>query len=332
MRHAAWHGWTLTDLIFPFFLFIVGVAIVFSLGSGVDRGRSPSSQVRRVFRRSVRLIFFGLLLAAWGGASLADIRIPGVLQRISVCYLLGALVFLYVPREKIRWLLGGLLLGYWALLVLTPVPGLGPPNLDQPDANIAAWLDRTLLGGHLWSQTGSWDPEGILSTLSALATVLLGIGVGYRLRSDGVSRGGVGRLALAGALLTALGLAWDRLLPINKSLWTGSFVLFTGGLGMVFLALLLWIIELRGWRRWTHPFVVFGRNAITVFVLSGLLARTLSRVRVASGASLKQRYYDALFTSWLSPDAASFAHAVAWVIVCYLVVWVMFRKGVFLRI
>jgi predicted acyltransferase len=323
LRHAGWHGWTLTDLIFPFFLFIVGVAIVYSLGGVYEGSRS---RLGPIVGRSARLLLFGLLLSFWGQGGLEGMRVPGVLQRIAICYLLGALTFLYVPRQRWRWLLLGLLLGYWALLAWTPVPGIGPPDLDRPEANVGAWLDRTLLGGHLWSQSESWDPEGILSTLAALATVLLGLEVGARLRSGGVTASTTGRLAAAGALLTVLGLAWDLVLPINKPLWTGSYELFTGGLAMLLLALLLWIIELRGWRRGAHPFAVFGRNAITVFVLSGFLARTAGRF------GLKPAYYEALFTSWLPPDAASLAHAIVWVLFCHLVTWVMYRRGVFLRI
>ncbi len=335
LRHANWHGWTLTDLVFPFFLFIVGVSIVYSLGGALDRGRTPRSQLGRVFNRSLRLLFFGLLIAAWSVPALADIRIPGVLQRISVCYLAGAILYLYLSRRQLRVLLITLLAGYWAALVLIPVPGVGPPDLAQKDVNIAAWLDRLLLEGHLWGQSKTWDPEGILSTLSSIATVLLGLEVGRFLRGQRIDSERVRRLAIVGVGVAISGRVWGVVLPINKSLWTGSFVLWTGGLGMVLLALLLWIIDLHGWRRWAHPFVVFGRNAISVFVMSGLLARTFNRMTIATAAgemSLKRFYYDKLFTSWLPPDAASLAHALAWVLFCYLVVWVMFRNRIFIRI
>ncbi len=335
LRHADWHGWTLTDLVFPFFLFIVGVAIVYSLGGARDRGRSPRSQLGRVFNRSLRLMFFGLLMAAWSGAALADLRIPGVLQRISVCYLAGALLFLYLSRDQLRAVSIALVGGYWALLTLAPVPGAGPPDLSVKDANITAWLDRLLLDGHLWSQTRTWDPEGILSTLGAIATVLLGLEVGAFLRCGAATSERALRLAGAGAGVAAAGWAWGQVLPINKSLWTGSFVLFTGGLAMLVLALLLWLTDVRGWRRWAHPFVVYGRNAITVFVVSGLLARTLARIRIDTGAgemSVKRFYYEAAFTSWLSPEAASLAHAVAWVLLLYGVAWVMYKRRLFVRI
>lgn len=335
LRHADWHGWTFADLIFPSFLFIVGVAIVLSLGRAVDRGRSPGSQMNRVVRRTFRLLLFGLLMSAWSGGALSEIRIPGVLQRISVCYLAGAVLFLYTGRNVRRALLVVLLIGYWFLLVLAPVPGVGDADLSQKDVNIAAWLDRTLLGGHLWSQSRTWDPEGILSTLSAIATVLLGLEVGEALRRRRPRASTVKRLIAAGAIVAAVGWAWSQILPINKPLWTGSYVLWSGGLAMIALAVLIWIIDLRRWRRWAHPFEVYGRNAIVVFVMSGLLARTFQRVTVdtAGGATTFRRfYYDALFTSWLPPDAASLAHAVVWVFLCYLVAWAMYRKGVFVRI
>ncbi len=335
LRHAAWHGCTFTDLVFPFFLFVVGVAIVFSLGRARESGRPKRSQLGRIFKRSVRLIFFGLLMAAWSSGSFADIRIPGVLQRIALCYLAGALLFLYLSRNQLRLVLIGLLAGYWALLTLVPVPGAGPPDLSRPDLNIAAWLDRVLLGGHLWSQSVTWDPEGLLSTLGALGTVLLGVEVGLFLRDRRLRSTDTARLAAAGTAVAAAGWFWSLALPLNKSLWTGSFVLFTGGLAMAALALLLWVIDVHGLRGWAHPLVVYGRNAITIFVLSGLLARTLARVTLAVGdaeVGLRSFYYEALFTSWLSPDLASFAHAVSWVLLCFLIAWLMYRRQWFLRI
>lgn len=334
LRHAAWHGWTLTDLIFPFFLFIVGVSIVFSLGGALERGRTPGSQVRRVVERSVRLVLFGLLLSAWSTTDLANLRIPGVLQRISFCYLAGALIFLYLSKGQRRGLFAVLLAGYWALLEWAPVPGIGASNLDRPEANIAAWFDRLLLDGHLWSQSKTWDPEGILSTVSAVATVLLGLEVGSYLRGRHLRSADLGKLAVGGITVSAAGAALGLWYPINKALWTGSFVLWTGGLAILFLTLLVWVVDIGGWRKWTFPFVVFGRNAITVFVMSGLLGRTFGRIQVTSATgqeSIKSLYYRELFTSWLPPDAASLAHAVAWILFCYLVVWLMYRNRVFFR-
>ncbi len=332
LRHAAWHGCTFADLVFPFFLFAVGVSIVLSLGRARDSGEKP---LGRVFQRSLRLLFFGLLMAAWSGVSLADLRLTGVLQRIAVCYLVGAVLFLYLSRAQLRVALGALLAGYWALLLYVPVPGGGAPDLSRPEANFGAWLDRFLLEGHLWNQTKSWDPEGLLSSLAAVATVLVGVEIGYLLRGRRLGSRDVVRLTGVGVATAAAGLLWGLVYPINKALWTGSFALLTGGAAMVALALLALAMDVLGHRRWAYPLVVFGRNAITVFVLSGLLARTLSRFQVdtASGAvTVRRLYYDALFTSWLPPDLASFAHAIAWVGLCYLIVWWMYRNRMFLRI
>lgn len=330
LRHAAWHGWTPTDLIFPFFLFIVGVSVPFSFGKRLTRGDSRAGLLGHVLRRSVILFGLGLFMAAFPRFDFSTLRIMGVLQRIGLVYLLAASSYLFLGRRGRGGLAAALLLGYWALLALVPVPGYGAGDLS-PDGNLGAFLDRAILGERLWQ--GTWDPEGLLSTLPAVVTTLLGIFTGEWLRS-GRSPGfkALGLLA-GGAVGIGLGLLWNLAFPINKALWTSSYVLFTAGAGSVLLAGFYWTMEIRGRRAWAKPMVVYGMNAIAVFVASGLVAKVMGLVRVGSGdLSLKGWIYQNLFVSWAGPLNGSLAFALAYVLFWLALMWILFRQRIFIKI
>src|SRR5215471_7646114 len=276
LRHADWHGWTPTDLIFPFFLFIVGVAIPFALGRRLAEGAARGAIVAKIVRRSVIIFALGLVLHFVSSLDLATIRIPGVLQRIGVCYLIAAVLFVTTTR---RTQVVIALLGYWAALTLIPVPGFGVGDLGK-EGNLAAWLDRTVLGPHIWRIGKVYDPEGILSTIPAIVTTLLGVFTGVFIRGERP----MGRTAQAllglGAVGLVVGLVWSLWFPINKSLWTSSYVVFTAGAALIALAACYWLIEIRRSTWWTPPFAILGVNALAVFFLSTLLAILLARVRV----------------------------------------------------
>lgn len=336
LRHAAWHGWTPTDLIFPFFLFIVGVAIPFSfarrLGEGADRRRLSL----HVFRRSAVLFLLGLGLHGFPGYDLSTLRIMGVLQRIALVYLAAAALYLWVGRRGRAGVSAALLLGYWALMTRVPVPGYGAGDLS-PEGNLAGWVDRALLEGHLWSQSAHWgDPEGLLSTLPAVVTCLLGIFAGEWLRSGAAENRKVVGLAAAGAAGWSAGWLWGLAFPVNKQLWTSSYVLLTAGIALLLLAAFYHVIDVRRSRRWAFPLVVYGMNAITVFVASSLIARVLVMVRVGEGEgdgiALKTWLYERLFLSWADPVNASLAFAVAYVLAWLGVVWWLHRRRIFLKV
>ena len=338
LEHAKWHGWTPTDLIFPFFLFIVGVAMVFSFGAQAQKGAMRGEMMAKAARRSAVLFVLGLLLAAFPfyDLDLATLRIPGVLQRIGVCFLLASAVVLFTPARVQAGVVATLLLGYWASMRLVPVPGYGAGSLE-PDANLAAYVDRAVLGtAHLWKQAGTWDPEGLLSTLPAVATVLLGVFAGRWIRSSGTPAGKTAGMLVAGSVGVVLGRVWHEAFPINKNLWTSSYVVFTAGMALWVLALCYWLVDVRGWRRWAFPFVLFGVNAIAAFFLSGIMARTLGLVKWTGpgGApvTLKRWLYETLFTSWLSPLNASLSFAVAFVLFWLGVMWVFHRRRIFIRV
>ncbi|MGW8267229.1 MAG: acyltransferase family protein [Longimicrobiales bacterium] len=330
LLHAEWHGWTPTDLIFPFFLFIVGVSVPFSFAKRLARGDSRQQLLGHILRRSLILFGLGIFMAAFPRFDIMNVRIMGVLQRIGVVYLFAAPAYLYLKGKGRGVALVGLLLGYWALLTLVPVPGFGAGDLS-PEGNLGAYLDRLILGDHLWREM--WDPEGLLSTLPAIGTTLLGIYAGEWIRAGASpSRGALGLVA-AGVACLAVGTLWGWVFPINKGIWTSSYVIFTAGAASLLLGTMFWIMEVRGWKGWARPFVVYGMNAIAVFVASGLLARVLGIWRVgAEGVSMKEWLYETLFASWAGPLNGSLAFALSYVLFWLFLMWLLFRRGVFIKI
>jgi predicted acyltransferase len=330
LLHAEWHGWTPTDLVFPFFLFIVGVSLPLSFAKRLDRGDSRGTLFRHILRRSAILFGLGIFMAAFPRFDLLEVRIMGVLQRIAVVYLLSASAYLVFKPWGRGLLLAALLLGYWALLTLVPVPGFGPGDLS-PEGNLGAFLDRMILGDHLWREM--WDPEGLLSTLPAVGTTLLGIFAGEWVRSGPTKTRVVQGLLLGGVLGIVLGQLWGMVFPINKGIWTGSYVLFTAGAAALLLGFMFWVMEVRGRKAWAKPLIVYGMNAIAVFVASGLLARIMGMVRMGEGGpSLKGWMYQSLFASWAGPLSGSLAFAVFYVLFWLGLMWFLYRRRIFIKI
>jgi predicted acyltransferase len=332
LRHAEWHGWTPTDLIFPYFLFIVGVAIPFSFRRRLREGADRRRLFAHVVRRAAILIGLGLLMRAVPDFDFDQMRWPGVLQRIGLVYLVAAGLYLGAGARS-RWIWTGvLLLGYWALLSWVLVPGYGAGDLS-PEGNLGAYLDRLLMDGHLYQ--GTWDPEGLLSSLPAVATSLLGIFTGEWLLSDREDGALTRGLMLAGAGLTVVGLAWGFVFPVNKGLWTSSYVVLTAGTAMLCLGVLFWAVDVRRWRGpWLTPMVVYGMNAIAVFVLSGFMTKALVRIHVggADGTSLYNWIYETLFRSWAGSVNGSLAFAMAYVAFWLGVMALLHRRRIFIKI
>jgi predicted acyltransferase len=331
LLHVPWHGWTPTDLIFPFFLFMVGMSLTFSRRTGS----------RAAVARALKLVGLGLLMALYPYFPVLTVRWPGVLQRIGVCYLAAWAAKRWLGPRGQAVLAACLLVGYWALMTKVTGPEGHAPNLE-PATNLSAQIDRIVLVPHVWSVTKTWDPEGVLSTLPAIATTLLGLLFGAWVRGERKPFVTTLGLLLGGLALTALGILWGEaappwlLFPVNKGIWTSSFVLLTGGLAAALFGLTYWIVDVVGWRRWAAPFVTYGKNAIAVFVGSGVLAKTLLSIKWndASGlaVSLWQRLYRLLCASWLPPHEASLAWAMSMVILFYLVALWMDRKGLYLKV
>lgn len=329
LLHAPWHGWTPTDLIFPWFLFILGVAIPFSLGRRLREGGDRLRLFGRVARRSAVLIGLGLFLAAYPFFDLAAIRLPGVLQRIGVVFLIVGAAVLWLSRRGLLVLTGAALLGYYALMRFVPAPGSVPGDLE-PETNLAAWLDRTLLPGTLYQ--GSWDPEGVLSTLPAVASALIGVFAGEWLRSGRTLPEKTTGLLASGFVLLAAGWAWSFWFPLNKNLWTSSYVLFTTGAGLSVLALFVMRMDQGPRPPRAGPLESLGRNPITVFVGSGLLASTLLLFPASGEGSAHAWIYGNLFASWLGPLFGSLSFALAHVALWTLIAIVLDRRGIVLKV
>jgi len=336
LKHAEWNGWTPTDLIFPFFLFMVGVSMAFSFRTRLTRGESRWQLLRHVLWRGVILIGLGLMLNGFPDRySLSSWRIYGVLQRIAICYVVTAVFALWTRRRA--WIVAAFtcLAGYWILMRYVPVPGFGVPRLDipllDPDRNLAAWLDRKLLAGHLYD--GTHDPEGLLSTIPAVATTLLGLITGDWLHGIRSGKAKVIGMALCGLAGVGAGEFCNLWLPINKNLWTGSFVLLSAGLALLCLALCYWVLDVKHWRgRWTTFFLVFGMNPITAYVFAELISHGLYRFSTAEGLSWQDVLYQDRFDAVANPANASLLYAICFVLMCWAVMWVLYRKRIFLRI
>jgi predicted acyltransferase len=341
LEHAEWNGCTPTDTIFPFFLFIVGVAIPFALGKRIERGDGHKKIILQIIKRSIILFLLGLILAAFPFGlfghhlDLSTIRIMGVLQRISVVYLIAAIMFLKTNYKAQIYIGAILLIVYAILMTLVPVPGVGHPSLE-PATNLGAWLDRTVLGNHLWAQSKVWDPEGILSTMPAIVTAIMGMITGWWLRlQDKDKTTKTVWLFVIGSVCMTLGYIWDAWFPINKSLWTSSYVLYTGGLALLFLGFCYWFIDVKNSRWWIRPFQVYGLNAITVFFLSGLVGRLLYTIKVPYGGEqvgLGTYLFNNLFIPWLNPINASLAWAICYVIIWLGLMWILYAKKIFIKI
>lgn len=345
LKHAEWHGATPTDFVFPFFLFIVGISITLALGKRVEAGGAKKDLYAKIIKRAVVIFLLGLFLAAFPFYNFAkgewldvsNLRVMGVLQRIAVCYLISALVFLHTNWRQQLAIAAALLLIYWGLLTLIGVPGCEITTFNDKACNLAAFLDRVVLGeNHLWSQSKVFDPEGILSTVPAISTTLAGVLTGHWLRRKIDDSEKVAALFFFGVVLTALGWFWSLSFPLNKSLWTSSYAVYTAGLALCFLGFCYWLIDMKGYRRWAKPFVIFGVNALALFVGSGLLAKTMGIIKVASAEgksiSLQKWIFDNLFLPFAAPINASLAYAVTFILFWLFLMWLLYRKRIYIKV
>jgi predicted acyltransferase len=339
LKHAAWNGFTPTDLVFPTFLFLVGISIVFSTSSRLTHGASRQSLFFHVLRRSILLYLLGLVVNSFPYFHLHTLRFYGVLPRIALCYFLAALLYLIAPgwRDKVVLSIVALA-GYWVLMRFVPVPGYGVPGRDVPlldhDANLTAWLDRQIFSAsHLYEHTR--DPEGLLSTLPAIATTLIGMLTGMWLRTERTISSKIKGIFVAGFAGVVLGGLWNFTFPINKKLWTSSYVLFAAGFSLLLLTVCLVLVD---WRkssvksRFLAPWVVFGTNAIAAYVFSELLQSTLNSIPVRQGMNLQRWIY--LSIQHVVPNLAfaSLLYSVGFVIVCWVFVDVLYRRNIFLKV
>jgi predicted acyltransferase len=343
--HAEWHGWTLTDLIFPFFLFIMGTAMAFSLKRYRTGARVDAALYRKILQRTVVLLLLGLMLnlsknsLGWllgygDSIHLETLRLTGVLQRIALVYLAASLIVLNFGLRAQVAIGAAILLGFWAMLVWLPNPNDYQANLS-PAGNFGRVVDVALIGeAHMRDQakTEPSDPTGLLGTLPAIVSTLIGYWAGLFIERRGLKRETLVGLVIAGIVVTGVGLAWGFAFPINKKLWTSSYVLLSGGLACICLAGCLWLFDVRQWRRLARPFEIVGINAIAAYVGAELLSVVLGTVRVGS-TTVKSWLYQNIFTSNFSDERiASVGYALAIVAIWWLVLWAMARRGWSIRV
>ncbi len=349
MHHAAWNGFTATDLVFPTFLFVVGVSIVFSIEARLRRGATPRQLAWHTLTRAVILFLFGIVVNNFPYFHWAHMRFYGVLQRIAICYLIVGLFYLWDRRvwTKVA-LLFGTLIGYWILVRWVPVPGAGMPVRDVPfldkNQDIVAWVDRQLMPGHLYEDSpahNARDPEGLLSDIPAVGTTLLGLLAGLWLSAQRTVKSKALGLAAGAVVCLASGYFWSIWFPLNKKMWTSSYVLVAAGWSLVIFALAFWSIEQRGWgksgwtKAFTWPWLVFGSNAIMAYMISELLGGGLEAVRFTSaGRHVNPLFYanHHFFTFITNPGWRAFAYSVSYTFVCFLPVWALYRKKIFIKI
>jgi len=394
LAHAPWHGITPTDYIFPFFLFIVGIAIPIALGKRIREGIT-SKVYLKILQRAAIIFGIGLFMAAFplvnltesnipmlakavamlslmatiyfwlvdknreaigaliftavlllgfyfSGYSLvfnnfATLRIPGVLQRIAVCYAIVSIIFLHFNWKQMTFIGVGLLLFYWLLMTQIPVPGCEITTIDDKACNLAAYLDRTILTeAHIWKSAKVFDPEGILSTLPAIVTTISGVLTGMWLKSEKSDTEKCGGMFFFGVILCAIGWSWNFFFPFNKSLWTSSYVVYTSGLALCFLGFCYWLIDIKGYQKWTKPFVIFGMNALTLFIFSGLFARFMSIVKVGEldgkPISIQQWIFNNIYLAIASPINASLFFAISFILFWLFLMWLLYRKRIYIKV
>ncbi len=330
LEHAPWNGLTPTDLIFPFFMFIVGVSMMLSFAKRRESGIPDRTLFRHVIVRSVVIFALGVFLYAFPSFDIGTMRIMGVLQRIAVAYFLASSIYFAFDRRSIQRWIAGILIGYWAAMKFIPVPGAGA-GVWTPEGNLSGYIDRIFLSGHMWYLTKTWDPEGLLSTVPSIATVLLGVLAGFELRSPRPLHEKINAFFSWGVAAVIGALIVNPFFPINKNLWTSSYVLVTGGLALIGLACCMYVVEVKERKTWAKPFVILGVNAIAAYTFAGLLSTTISTIHIGS-RSLQEVIYSDLF-GWISdPFVKSVSFAAAFVVVTWVFAWFLYKKKWFLKV
>lgn len=328
LLHASWNGITPTDLIFPFFLFIVGISIALAYTRRIELGTSKKVIYRKIFIRSLKIFAVGMLLNMIPDFDLTDLRWTGVLHRIAIVFFVCAFLFLNTRWTTQAWIGGMVLVAYWLSMTLIPTPGVGKVMLE-PGVNLAAWIDSQYLPGKKWQ--GNWDPEGLLSTFPAIVTGITGLLAGRLFISKLSPNEKSNYLMALGLLSVALGYLWALDFPVNKNLWSSSFVMVTSGLAALVMGAMYFWVDILGKKKGTAVGVIFGANAITVYVLADLLSLIFYRMNFG-GQSLNQIFVTSLTSAGFQPELASWLYALLFVALNFIPAFILYKKGVFIKL
>ena len=352
LRHASWHGWTPTDMVFPFFLFIVGVAISLSFSQNIERGICQKDLLKKIFRRTLIIFGLGLLLNGWPfgiplsataaeqfsldkiADSIINIRILGVLQRIALCYMITSLIYLFFPSLKSRLTITMILILIYELGMRVPFIANWGAGSFELESNVARYLDLKILGASNMYAVNKipFDPEGLFSTLTATVTTLLGVFTGDLLLKKTDRYKKLIHLSGLGLILFISGALADLIEPINKQLWTSSYTLFMGGWAMISLSICIWFIDMKGWKKWLTPFIVLGSNPIVIYVGSSIIAKTLYLVKVSGDTSIKSLIYSNILQPVAGDYLGSFLYACLYLTVWTAVGWIMYRRNIIIKV
>ena len=331
LLHSEWNGLSFTDLIAPFFLFIVGVSVVLAYSRRLESGVPARSLYGKITFRSFKIFSVGVLLNAMAllpGFSLDEMRWTGTLQRIALVFLACGLLFFLTGWKGQAWAGGIILVAYWLAMTCIPTPGAGKVMLE-PGVNIAAWLDSRFLPGRMWQ--GTWDPESILTTFPSIASGISGMLAGHVLLSRRIREEKALILLVSGCIAAAGGYLWGLAFPVNENLWTSSFVLVTSGMAAMALGTVYFLVDIRGYRFGTSPGIIFGANAITAYVLGDILAVIFYRIPVPVH-SLNRYFFDALVSLGFAPKLASMLYGLLFVGIVLIPVWMLYRKRIFIKL
>jgi predicted acyltransferase len=335
LRHASWNGCTFADLIFPFFLFIVGMSIVLALSRVIEQGAPTRSLYLKILKRTAILFALGMFLNSFPKFDLNNFRLMGVLQRIALCYLITSVIFLHTKlRGQIIWTVALMLL-YWALMTWIPVPGVGAGYFEK-NANFATYFDRFFLQGLMGSYEKIGEPEGLVSTLTSLVTTLCGVLTAQFIRMKKDIRTKTLALLGLGIVSSGMGKIWAIWMPINKHLWTASYVLLTTGLALIVFAILYFLVDIKRYKKGFQPFLVFGTNAITVYVLSILVARLIGMLTFTTNNGMTYHLRSWLYKKALSPWFGNLTGSLIWAML-YILLWygimlIFYKRKVFIKI
>jgi predicted acyltransferase len=328
LLHVDWNGLTPTDLVFPFFLFIVGVSIALAYSRRLNEGADKSIIYRKIVIRSLKIYAVGMLLNLIPEFNFMDLRWAGVLHRIAAVFFFCAILFLNTDWKTQAWIGGLILVGYWLAMVLIPTPGLGVVSLE-PGANLAAWVDSEFLLGKKYR--GTWDPEGILTTLPAIVTGITGLLAGRLFLSNKPSHEKANYLMALGLLSVALGYFWHLGFPVNKNLWSSSYVLVSSGLAALVLGAIYFVVDIKGHKKGTYVGIVFGANAIAVYVLADLLSLIFYNLPLGE-QSLNQHFVSGLSNAGMQPELASMLYALLFVGINFIPAYILYKRKIFIKL